>query len=63
MLWLLPCLSQSVSVGRWHVGVDVPLLETDIMASQAVPRVVRVPMISKGQHAPGYRVVDSVVDR
>jgi hypothetical protein len=52
-------------VHRWYVDVDVdvPLLEANIMASKAVARIVRVPMISKRQHAPCYRVVDSVVDR
>jgi hypothetical protein len=58
----LQCFSQSVSVRRWYVDVDVPLLEANIMASKAVARIVRVPMISKRQHAPGYRIVDSVAD-
>jgi hypothetical protein len=49
-------------VRRWYVDVDVPLLEANIMASKAVARIVRVPMISKRQHAPGYRIVDSVAD-
>lgn len=35
------------------------MLEADVMASKAIPRIVRVPVISKRQYAPYYRVVDS----
>lgn len=42
-------------------GEYIPLLKADVMASKAIPRIVRVPMIAERQHAPGYRVVYSEV--